>query len=525
VQKYQAKSNFFGGIRPVIQRELREGARRPFNHRLRVLAAAAGTLLLWIVVANLHKPAATVGTWLFTCLHALLLWLICLFVPSMTADCVAREKREGTLGLLFLTPLTAMGIVLGKGIVQALRAFTIWLAVLPVLTIPFLLGGVGRIDVFRAIGLEFCAAVLCLAAGLLASSLSKSRGAAFVLAFLFAASFMVLLGVSLLVCFNRQSSTTMDLGFFDLGIESLRFIGLIPDLMYLSYLYFGLTFPVTSAFWLQSLPPSILVVLLLYFLVAWFAARRIDRTWRDTPPSPRKERLLKEYCTPLFRHWHTRRMRRAQDRNPIAWLQQYSWRARLVKWGFCLAFIVIECLALTGNLNKFDSVQEMLLWVLAAACTFVGVNSFLAEKRSGALELILVTPIPVNKIIIGRVRGLWGQFLPAALILAVCDAATPFRSGDYFPPRFIFACGFLVLPFCATYFALRVKNLIVAAALTWVALLLPPCIVAAGLSAFGMDLDYNAGLFCFLLVPANLALVLLVCFLLRHSLSRRIYSF
>ena len=45
---------------------------------------------------------------------------------------------------------------------------------------------------------------------------------------------------------------------------------------------------------------------------------------------------------------------------------------------------------------------------------------------------------------------------------------------------FVTALGFFTLPVFATYFALRVKNLIVAAALTWLALFLCPFFAFAG---------------------------------------------
>ena len=145
---------------PVVQRELREGARRPVNHRLRFLSAGVGTVLLWIIVANSRKPPAELGFWLFGSLHTFLLVLIALIVPALTADCIAREKREGTLGLLFMTPLSAGGIVAGKSLAQGLRAFTLWLAVLPILAIPFMTGGITWFDAFTALSLEFCATVL-----------------------------------------------------------------------------------------------------------------------------------------------------------------------------------------------------------------------------------------------------------------------------------------------------------------------------------------------------------------------------
>ena len=168
------KFRFFGGIGPVAQRELREGARRPVNHRLRFLSAVVGALLLWRLVASFDGSENELGGYLLINLHSMVLWLIFVIVPGLAADCIAREKREGTLGLLFLTPLSAGGIVAGKALVQALRAFTLWLAVLLILVIPFTAGGITWFDAFTALSLEFCAMVLCLAAGLLASSLERS---------------------------------------------------------------------------------------------------------------------------------------------------------------------------------------------------------------------------------------------------------------------------------------------------------------------------------------------------------------
>ena len=227
-------------------------------------------------------------------------------------------------------------------------------------------------------------------------------------------------------------------------------------------------------------------------------------------------------------------MKRSLDRNPIAWLQQYSWQARLVKWGLCLAFLVIECVALLGDSDTFDMTQAALLLILAAAFTFVGVSSFLSEKRNGALELLLVTPISVNKIILGRACGLWKQFLLgraaarhlrhrrplgrrqravhlARHFIVACFPTSPI----IFPPHLTLACLFLALPFCATYFALRVKNLIVAAVLTWIALFIP-MFMAAALNWF--EVDAHTSSYCFILLFSNFALVLLICFLLRHSL-------
>jgi len=559
---------------PVVQRELRVGARRPFNYWVRVGAAAAGTLLLWAVAAGSKRPTGQLGGWLFASLHTLLLGLIAVIVPAMAADCIAREKREGTLGLLFITPLSAGGIVAGKALALALRAFTLWLAVLPILMIPFLTGGVTWLDALSAFSLEFCATVLCLAAGLLASSMSKERNTAFLLAFVFAAVFLLLFAQLFeLVIFvgwgmgtyHHNDMPTLN-HWWGLSWEfNFLFSGLVEIGGFPGWGGLSIVSPVLGKLW-QSLclsgPPIALMIL---FLVARFASRRIQRSWQDKVPSLRWESFVRRFCppflqrrfhpafgarprirkgrfcTPLLERRFQRKMERTLDWNPIAWLQRYSWKARASKWGLCLAFLLVECCVVESDLDTFESVQAVLLMILAAACTFVGVSSFLAEKRSGALELILISPISVNKIIFGRVWGLWRQFLPAALILAVFDFSRGWSGGELWPdpyygqsshifnednfiPRFIFGCGFLVLPFCATYSALRVKNLIVAGVLTWVGLVLPLYVAAILTSARGELADHKA-MFCFLLLLANLALVALVSFLLRHSLSRRIYSF
>jgi ABC-type Na+ efflux pump permease subunit len=208
--------------------------------------------------------------------------------------------------------------------------------------------------------------------------------------------------------------------------------------------------------------------------------------------------------------------------------------------------------------------------VLAAIYSFVSVNAFLTEKKSGALELLLVTPVSPDAIIFGRVWGLWLQFLPSAAALLLCGLGAEYRSfpwlgriqsgsmlwndltlpvswgvgqdvsswGQTHPKPldglsspefqiFVTAIGFLTLPVFATYFALRVKNLFVAAALTWLGLLLCPFFAFTLLGALSIlgDIPLVPPILYGVPFLTNLAFALLACFLLRHSLSRRIYSF
>ncbi len=527
-----------------MQRELRGGARRPFNYWLRVGAASAGLLMVaYTLLENREATEKVTGQYLFAGLHVVLMGLICLVVPLMTADCVAREKREGTLGLLFLTPMTAGGIVAGKGLAQALRALTLWVSVAPVLTIPFVMGGIGWADTSAFVALEFSALVLCLAAGLLASTLVQGRLAAYVLA-LFLGLFFVT-ALCLLVCFCILSQTSLSA---DWPVGYALLLSGLPLEMFEHYVLPVGAVPtpaVMSRIWHQILWFSPLAALLLFALVISFAAWRLARSWQDKTRSLRQENLVKRYCTPLSKGRFAGRMGRVLERNPMVWLQQYSWKPRVVKWGLCLAFVLIATVLMRGNINPYHygvTVEPFLFLTIAAGMTFAGINSFAEEKRSGALEMILVTPVPINQIIFGRVRGAWGQYLPAALILASFDAGVHWISGEmkfdrpvgfwgyeslthYLVSRLPYLCVFLTLPVIALYSALRVKNQIVAAGMTWAALLLPPLLVMLW-GQFVIpsnnipDTWISAGF-----ALADLAAGLAACLLLRHRLTRRMYSF
>jgi hypothetical protein len=231
---------------------------------------------------------------------------------------------------------------------------------------------------------------------------------------------------------------------------------------------------------------------LMLFAALRFAGWRVERSWQDKIPSVRQQNYVKRYCTPVFKRWFARGMRRTLEWNPIAWLQQYSWKARVSKWGLCLLFVLLECEVIDGNdPYSLGRLVTALLLILAAAYTYAGVNGFLQEKKSGALELILVSPLSIQQIIFGRVWGLWKQFLPSVLLLLASDIAVNLM----IPQSHFFYGGslvmdenwfwtkdlevlaiYLTLPVIATSCALRFKSLIVGSALT-VAVVIGPAAV------------------------------------------------
>ena len=92
---------------PIVDRELRVAARQPLAFLLRFFAALIATLF-WLTLLGARSATSTpsdVGQTFFN-IASVLLFIGCLFSGVfLTADAISNEKRDGTLGLLFLTDL------------------------------------------------------------------------------------------------------------------------------------------------------------------------------------------------------------------------------------------------------------------------------------------------------------------------------------------------------------------------------------------------------------------------------------
>ena len=92
---------------PIVDRELRAAARRKSTHRVRfwtaLIAIFASSSGLGFVL--LAQAGSNAGNALFKVLTGYAFGLCLLAGVFLTADCLSEEKREGTLGLLFLADL------------------------------------------------------------------------------------------------------------------------------------------------------------------------------------------------------------------------------------------------------------------------------------------------------------------------------------------------------------------------------------------------------------------------------------
>jgi hypothetical protein len=130
---------------PIADRELRVNARKRGTFRVRVVAGLVALVIgsgFFALASTSAFGRGNVGGTLFS----VLTWLCLAGTLSaglfFTADCLSEEKREGTLGFLFLTDLRGYDVVVGKLLAASLRGFYALLAVFPVVAVTFLMGGV-----------------------------------------------------------------------------------------------------------------------------------------------------------------------------------------------------------------------------------------------------------------------------------------------------------------------------------------------------------------------------------------------
>src|SRR5688572_18830802 len=127
---------------PVVARELGAIARRPSAYWIRSGAALAAFLAMgWVALLSLRVPLIEQGRTLFQLL-SLGGFAYCLVAGIRgTSDALSEEKREGTLGLLFLTDLKGYDVVFGKFVSLSINSFYGIIAIVPALALAFLMGG------------------------------------------------------------------------------------------------------------------------------------------------------------------------------------------------------------------------------------------------------------------------------------------------------------------------------------------------------------------------------------------------
>ena len=154
--------------------------------------------------------SAQIGHGIFSGLLLIETLLILVLAPAFTAGAISMEREKQTLDLLVTTPLSTLGMVLGKLISALGYVFLLILASIPLASLVFAFGGVGPEDLVRGYAILFSVAFGMGAIGLFISALVRRTQTATVI------TFVVVLALTLgstalhqfLVITTQPSSTT-----------------------------------------------------------------------------------------------------------------------------------------------------------------------------------------------------------------------------------------------------------------------------------------------------------------------------
>src|SRR4051794_37764489 len=133
----------------ILHREMRVASRRPWTFRVRLwtnivaFVIAAPTLVF-------TRGSSHVGAGILKAVTFISFWFCLLQGVRWAAGSIGEEKREGTLGLLFLTDQRPLDIVVGKLVGIFLPMIQPVMAFLPTLMITVLLGGTTGWEIGRA---------------------------------------------------------------------------------------------------------------------------------------------------------------------------------------------------------------------------------------------------------------------------------------------------------------------------------------------------------------------------------------
>jgi len=409
---------------PIVDRELRMRARQGITYWGRCLLAGFAAFVgvaSASVYANALNPAR-IGPETFFLLSWLAFLLACISCLA-TADCISSERREGTLGLLFLTDLEGRDVILGKLTATGVSAFYGLMGFLPALGLVFLSGGVSGGQYGRTSLALLNALFLSLAGGLLISARAQRQFQAM-------RNTLVLIG-----WFFAWSWVTGHLSSMPPGKAAL--LGIISPY---------------GAFYLALDPPlgasgSVFWVALVFehcagWLLLWAANETVKRKWR-TPekaeetrfkPAPgrpglpsasdvrpadeagdvggRTEEGLPAYPGLTGEGWAL------LDQEPVCWAVSRTQAHNFYVWLGALLLLLSGAGNVLGA-NPLWQGLEFLMTLGAAALLAWGAGRSLFEaRRSGELELLLCTPLGARDIVRGHWWALWRP-LRAAWLLAV----------------------------------------------------------------------------------------------------------
>lgn len=396
---------------PIVQRELLVLARRRATYWNRFsMGLTVSGLLIWMMTVFIKtQPPAMVGRQLFMVMVMVLFGSALFSGVKNASDSLCAERREGTLGFLFLTDLSGWDVVLGKLAATGMNAVYMLLASCPILALISLMGGIGLVEIAGSAVLLANTLFLSHCVGLLVSTLLRSERAC--------ASLTA--GIMLALCAYPALIAAVVYLLTEKSMDAPPWPYLAP---WYPFTKVGGGFMtglkawdlLTSVLWTQAFAWTCLS------LAAW----RAPRCWQEFgTQKASKEAKARTVSASGF----LLRAKRLVP-NPVFWLAMRKSHGHWILWLMLATAAGIWSYGIyrygqdwrNPPAYAFTALVLHLifkLWVASESGTMI-----YRDRQSGALELITGTSLPLTAIIHGQQRAIWKQMRGPLAVLLLFDA-------------------------------------------------------------------------------------------------------
>jgi ABC-type transport system involved in multi-copper enzyme maturation permease subunit len=386
-------------VLPIASRELLVASRRRVTYWARVAAALlAGGLALWVVVVyNSMLTPAQVGTRVFEILSRVLFFACLLAGVFLTADSLSGEKREGTLGLLFLTDLKGYDVVLGKLLATSLNTLYGLVAIWPVLALPLVMGGVTPGQFWRMMAALVNALFISLSAGMCLSAVSRREQPAMI-----ATAGVLAVLTFLLPLAGPVIKLASPLTAFDMALKGVG----------------------GGTVYVAALAGTHLVGWTLLALASFLVPHFWQETGKsETRPAASKARSPSEAAlSPSLGRG------RELELNAVAWLANRR-SDNFWMWTSLAVVFLVSLMPFAGGPRAKIRPDWAIGTMIALQFTvkfwiaWEAARRLHEGRRLGTLELLAGTPLSVAELVMGQIVSLKRQFIKPILVVLALDAA------------------------------------------------------------------------------------------------------
>lgn len=403
---------------PIIGRELRVRSRRWETYWARLAVAMGGVLICLPQSAALGGSGVAFGAGRqLLDGFAGMAFILCCTCCLLSCDLISAERREGTLGLLFLTRVKTFDVLAGKLASVGLTSLCALVSLFPVMMIALLAGGISWTETLRMGAALLSTLLFALAAGLCASTLQRERIKAAGVALLIVLAGLLLPGIFFV-------SSSKGLAHLAGRFSPWVLIAMAGDPMYRSE---------PSAYWysLAGVQAVVWGLLAGTGLLLRRAVREDNAAaFVRTPESIREtENAIGMTC------WRPEK----QEAQPLEWMIFRKHGVGMGAWALAvLSLAWSRWVSLHQQISGWQG-ASLLTWPLGlggaltggALIAWVSSRYFVEARRSRELELLLTTPLGAKTITSDQWGVLKRFFLwpmlaiQAAMLLPVLGSMTP----------------------------------------------------------------------------------------------------